>query len=216
MMELKIVVVGPFQVNCYVLTVGDQDGIVIDPGDEAEKIMDVIGTCKISTILLTHAHIDHIGAVAAVQKQTGAAIGISDKEVPLLKGAAMQAAMFGLPAPQPFKIDLFVQDDQVFRLGESEMTAIATPGHSPGGVSYFMQDRLFCGDVLFYNSIGRTDLPAGSSSQLLTSIREKLLVLADDTLVYPGHGLHTTIGREKKNNPFLRQADAGGPEMIQL
>jgi glyoxylase-like metal-dependent hydrolase (beta-lactamase superfamily II) len=203
MVEIQRVVVGPFQENCYILTVGDEDGIVIDPGDEAEKIMEAIGTCKISSILLTHAHVDHIGAVAAIQRQTGAAIGMSDREVPLLKGAATQAAIFGLPAPPPFKIDFFVQDNQLISLGESQVTAFATPGHSPGGVSYYVQGRLFAGDVLFYNSIGRTDLPAASSSQLLASIRNTLLILADETIVYPGHGPETTIGREKKYNPFF-------------
>jgi hydroxyacylglutathione hydrolase len=203
MLQIKCVVVGSFQENCYILTSGKEDGVIIDPGEEAEKIITAIGDCKISSILLTHAHIDHIGAVADVQKHTGARIGLSDKEIPLLKGAAAQAAMFGLLAPKPFKIDFFVKDDQVIHLGESLVTAFATPGHSPGGVSYYIQGRLFAGDVLFYNSIGRTDLPAASAAQLLSSIHNKLWILPDETLVYPGHGESTSIGREKKFNPFV-------------
>jgi len=201
--EIRSLVVGPFQENCYILTDGNADGVVIDPGADAQRIIQVLGQDNISSILLSHAHIDHIGAVAAVQKHTGARIGLSDKETGLLKGAAVQASLFGLPAPESFKIDFFLSDHLEIPLGRNHITVLATPGHSPGGVSFLVAGRVFVGDALFYDSIGRTDLPGGSSDQLLRSIRDKLLSLEDDTIVCPGHGRETTIGREKRHNPFL-------------
>ncbi len=205
-MATDVIVVGPLAVNCCIISCPQtHQAAVVDPGDDAEKILRFLSsrTLKVSCILLTHGHFDHIGAAAELQRKTGAAIYAHREELPLIEAAADQAALFGLSAPAPFRVDVTVEEGDRISLGELEAAVLHTPGHSPGSVSYVMEKQVFVGDVLFSRSIGRTDLFGGDYELLLRSIREKLLVLPDETEVYSGHGPLTTIGREKKYNPFL-------------
>ncbi len=207
-MIIKTVPVGPLEVNCYILACKDTgEAVVIDPGDDEEQILAAIkeDNFKVTHILLTHGHADHIAAVAEIQKATGAKIFINHDDDLLIKNAGMQAAMFGLRNPPPFQIDTFLHDGDKIVFGPHEIKALATPGHSPGCVCFYVNGCLFSGDTLFWDSIGRTDLPGGSHTQIINSILNKLFTLPDETRVYPGHGLPTSIERERKCNPFVNQ-----------
>lgn len=206
-MTVKRLVVGALGTNCYI--VGSEetsDGMIIDPGDEADRILGVIETEKLSVklIVITHGHIDHIGALKDVKEGTGAEIAINPHDMQLLN-ARMTQLMSIVPAggsfPEP---DRMLNDGDVITVGDLTFTVIHTPGHSPGGICLYSDGVLFSGDTLFQQGIGRADFPGSSYPQLLNSIRSKLLVLPDDTLVLPGHGPETTIGEEKQWNPFLR------------
>ncbi|HPG38438.1 MAG TPA: MBL fold metallo-hydrolase [bacterium] len=207
-MIVKTVPVGPLEVNCYILGCKDTaQAVIIDPGDDEEQILAAIqeDNFKITHILLTHGHADHIAAVAQVQQATGAKIFIHQGDHLLVEHAKMQAAMFDLRVPAPFKIDAYLQDGEKISFGKHELTVLSTPGHSPGCVCFLNNGYVFSGDTLFWDSIGRTDLPGGSHTQILESIRNKLFTLSPETRVYPGHGLPTTIAREIKCNPFINQ-----------
>lgn len=207
-MKLETLVVGPFEVNCY-LYYNEQngDGVIIDPGSDQNRIAQTIEHLKITpkAILLTHGHGDHIAAVEAVKNQFDLPLYVGAGEEELLRNpSANVSAMVGHPivAPDP---DIVLTDEQVITVGSIMFRVLATPGHSPGGVCYLdeRQNRLFCGDTLFYGSIGRTDLPGGSLEVLLESIRSKILTLPDQIVCLPGHGPQTTVGAERVNNPFL-------------
>jgi hydroxyacylglutathione hydrolase len=205
-MIIKELVLGPFGTNCYVVGCGDmREAVVIDPADESQKIMNVIEAedWEVKYILLTHAHIDHVGALANLQVNTGAAVVMHPEEEIILKNVAMQAMMFNLNEPEIPNVDRYVNDGDRINFGNLEFTVLETPGHSPGGISFSGLHCVFVGDVLFAGSIGRTDLPGGSHQTLLNSIRKKLLTLPDDTIIYSGHGPSTTIGEEKRLNPFV-------------
>ncbi|NOY59198.1 MAG: MBL fold metallo-hydrolase [Calditrichaeota bacterium] len=193
-------------VNSYlVVCENTKAAVVIDPGEDEDKILRKIRErgAKIKYILLTHGHVDHLGAVAEIQQETGAEICIHKNEVPFVENAGVQASFFDLRIPTPFKIDHYVKDGDELQVGELIFRVLETPGHSPGGVCYLCGDCLFSGDTLFQQSIGRTDLPGGAQQQLLDSIAKKLLILPERIKVYPGHGPATTIGDEKRLNPFL-------------
>lgn len=205
-MTIDAIVVGPIQVNCYLIACDDtRDAVVIDPGDDASRILQRITAQKLTLrrILLTHGHFDHFGAAAELKAATGAAICAHHADLSLIVDAPAHAALFGLPAPKPFEIDRFVAEGDEITWGRLCAQVLETPGHSPGSVSFLLDKEVFVGDVLFSRSIGRTDLFGGSYEQLLRSIRDKLLVLDDDVRVHSGHGPPTTIGRERKYNPFL-------------
>jgi len=205
---VKTVPVGPLEVNCYILGCKDTaQAVIIDPGDDEEQILAAIkeNNFKITHILLTHGHADHIAAVAEIQQATGAKVLIHQGDHLLVEHAKMQAAMFDLRVPTPFKIDAYLQDGETISFGKHKLTVLSTPGHSPGCVCFINNGYLFSGDTLFWDSIGRTDLPGGSHSKILQSIRNKLFTLPPETRVYPGHGLPTTIAREIKCNPFINQ-----------
>jgi glyoxylase-like metal-dependent hydrolase (beta-lactamase superfamily II) len=215
-MIIDAVVVGGFQENCYL--VGDDRGgeaVVIDPGDEVEQILEKLGrhslTCK--AIVHTHAHIDHCMASAALQKATQAHCYVPLAEREIWGTIPMQARMFGMPGTSLPPVDTWVKDGDVVRWGKSmSLEVINTPGHTPGGVTYRLKrekesDVLFVGDALFCGSIGRTDLLGGDHEQLISSIKNRLMTFPDDTIVLTGHGPATTIGQERKHNPFL-QANA--------
>jgi hydroxyacylglutathione hydrolase len=202
------VVTGALQENCYVVGCAEtHQAAVIDPGDDGEKILTLAAAqgLTITQILLTHAHFDHLGAVAGLQRATGAPVALHKGEKFNYKGLAVQAIMFGIATPESFKVATWLQGGEKIRIGSLELQVLSTPGHSPGGVCFYGHGQLFSGDVLFKNSIGRADLLGGDVKKLMNSIRSSLLVLPDETLVYPGHGSATTIGDEKKYNPFLRQ-----------
>jgi hydroxyacylglutathione hydrolase len=207
-MEVISATVGPFAENSYFLVdPASREAIAIDPGDEAARLLDSVRRNKliVKYILNTHGHLDHVGAVASVRAETGAPFHIHRGDLPFIEALAEQAAMFGLPAPQVPEVDGFLEEGQVFKFGRDEIPVriIETPGHSPGSVTLCAGDLLFSGDALFQDSIGRTDLPGGNHETLLRSIRDRLLVFPDAAKVYPGHGPPTTIGRERRHNPFL-------------
>ncbi|MCL4393418.1 MAG: MBL fold metallo-hydrolase [Chloroflexi bacterium] len=211
-MILDCLVVGPLSVNCYL--VGDErtrQGIVIDPGDDARKIIDGIKRhqLQIVAIVNTHAHFDHVGAVEAVRKFTGAPFLLHAEEAPVLEYAASSAAAFGLEVAQPQPADRLLRQGDEVSAGAVELNVIETPGHTPGGICLYTAGVLFAGDTLFRGGIGRVDLPGGDYAVLMRSIGDRLLALPDSTKVYPGHGPATTISEERRLNPFLKPLMTG-------
>jgi hydroxyacylglutathione hydrolase len=211
-MILEIRAVEPFFKNGFVLGCEEsRDGVVIDPGDETPALLEAIARHRLNIryILLTHAHLDHITGVAAAKKALGAPVGLHRADNFLYEAVVQQGQMFGLRVePQP-KVDFFYDGEGPWRFGRYGVWVYHTPGHCPGGVCLAVgtegqkERTLFVGDTLFAGSIGRTDLPGGDLQTLLSSIRNVLFAFSDDTLVYSGHGESTTIGRERRSNPFL-------------
>ncbi len=205
-MVLEKWVVGPLQTNCYFIGSRDhREGIIIDPGNDAEAVLAYLEEKKyaLAYILLTHAHFDHVGAAAALHRVTGAPIVAHRHERLIARSIPIQAAFFGFPRPQAFKINRWLEDGEQLQIGPLKGQIIHTPGHTPGGICFLINGFLFSGDTLFYEAIGRTDLPRGSHCKLLESIRTRLWPLPNVTQVLPGHGPATTIGHEKKYNPYL-------------
>jgi glyoxylase-like metal-dependent hydrolase (beta-lactamase superfamily II) len=209
-MKLETLIVGPYEVNCF-LYYNEQegDGVIVDPGADYERIAQAVTAAAIkpTAILLTHGHGDHIAAVEAVKDRYQIPLYVGAGEEELLKNpSANVSALVGHPivAPDP---DFVLTDEQVITVGAITLKVLATPGHSPGGICYLDErhNRLFCGDTLFWGSIGRTDLPGGSLEVLLGSIRSKILTLPDTVVCLPGHGPKTTVGAERVNNPFLSE-----------
>jgi glyoxylase-like metal-dependent hydrolase (beta-lactamase superfamily II) len=208
-MELQSIVVGPFAVNCYLFW--DQttmDGVIIDPGAEAENIISAVTRAGVSprAVLLTHGHGDHIAGVADVKKHYAIPLYVGRGEEELLANpSANVSAFFDDPIVAP-PADVLLDDEQMIRLGSVHLRVLATPGHSPAGVCYLHERDgvLFCGDTLFAGSIGRTDFPGCSLEMLLESIQRKIMPLPENVLCFPGHGPRTTVGAEKNGNPFLR------------
>lgn len=205
-MKVERKIVGPFFVNVYILGSGQKgDGIIIDPGSDPQSIIDYLESqeVKIKYILATHAHIDHVAAVEDIKKYTGAPFLISHKELPLLKNLSFQASAFGITHPSVPEVDEFISGGDILDFNAHKIKVISTPGHSPGGLSFLIGNMIFVGDSLFAGSIGRTDLPGGSHKLLISSIRGNLFNLDPSVRVYPGHGPETTIGIEKRENPFF-------------
>ncbi|PKK84923.1 MAG: MBL fold metallo-hydrolase [candidate division Zixibacteria bacterium HGW-Zixibacteria-1] len=205
-MQIETIVVSPFETNCYLVwSENSRDGVIIDPGDEDERILERIEKQGINprAVLLTHGHGDHIAAVDQVKKKLNIPLYIGRGDETMLGSpSANVSAMFGFQISCP-PADHIISDSDVIKIGPLTFTVFATPGHSPGGVCYFAENILFCGDTLFYGSIGRTDLPGGSFQQLIDSIDRNILTLPDDIICYPGHGPATSVGQERRNNPFL-------------
>ncbi len=205
-MIIKNVVVGPLDVNCYILGCEDTKvAAIIDPGDNADEIIKVIDKegLKPGFIINTHAHFDHIGGVKAIQDHYKIDFFLHKEDLFLVENASEQATAFGLsPIPKP-DVNKFVNNGDKISLGDKVINVIHTPGHSPGGTCYHVDNNVFVGDTMFAGSIGRTDLPGGSYETLINSIKERLFPLGDSTAVYPGHGPSTTIGNEREHNPFL-------------
>lgn len=207
-MSLQVITIpnGAFQENCYLLReAGHPDGVIVDPGEEAERILHLAEArqLSISEIWITHAHIDHIMGVEVVQRATGAPIYLHPGDRPMYDGLVQQGRLFGIdlkPAPPP---DRTLHHGQRLTLGTTDIEVRHLPGHSPGHVVFVAPGLVVGGDVLFQGSIGRTDLMGGDLPTLLAGIREQLFSLPDETIVYPGHGPATTIGRERATNPFL-------------
>jgi hydroxyacylglutathione hydrolase len=208
-MILQMLTVGPFQENCYII--GDEGsgvGALIDPGDEAPRIaMAVEGTgLEIGSVIVTHAHIDHVGAVAALVDEYSCPVLTHAEAEPMLNQLPAQAIMMGLRFGKVPTVDRHVEDEEVLEIGELRLRSLYTPGHAPGHLAFYAQDEglVLSGDALFAGSVGRVDLPGGSMEVLMRSIEERLLTLPDETTVYPGHGPRTTIGNERASNPFLQ------------
>ncbi|MCB9494928.1 MAG: MBL fold metallo-hydrolase [Desulfobacteraceae bacterium] len=208
-MILKVLPVGPIMANCFVLGCEKtREAAVIDPGDEDERILMALADEKLTLkyIINTHGHFDHVAANKAMKDATGAKILIHEEDAPMLSHLSSMAVSFGLSAENSPAPDQFIKDGDNIKFGEISLKVIHTPGHSRGGVSLFCEDEklLFPGDTLFAGSIGRTDLPGGDYSTLIKNVRGKLFPLGDDVRVFPGHGPETTIGTEKKFNPFFQ------------
>lgn len=199
---------GPFMVNTYlVYDENAMKGFIIDPGSDIGPLLDHCDGNRITveSIIATHTHIDHIAGVGEVQRRYGIPFYCSEREKDFIQNVSVQARMFGVKDPGIPKIDRFLPDSGSVKLGGYELELFHTPGHSPGSLSFYSRENsiVFSGDALFNMSIGRTDLPGGSYEELIRSIEEKLFTLPDETTVYPGHGPSTTIGSEKRMNPFF-------------
>ncbi len=207
-MILRTVVVGPFASNCYILGAeSSKKGLIIDPGAEAKRILRVVNDLglTIQLIVATHVHVDHVGALGPIKEATGAIFAIHEAEAEASLGmfSRMLATMMGgsfskLPEP-----DRLLKDGDKIDVDDLHFTVLHTPGHSPGGISLLGDGVVFSGDTLFNYGIGRTDFPGCSYAQIMDSIRTKLMTLPDNTVVFPGHGPSTTIGEERRGNPFL-------------
>ncbi len=207
LMIIKKVVVGSLEVNCYIIGCEDtKDAAIIDPGDNADEIISIIEKegLKPKFIINTHAHFDHIGGVKVIQDHFKIDFILHEGDLFLVDNASEQATSFGLKPILKPEVNKYVNDADEINLGNMSIAVIHTPGHSPGCVCYYLENNVFVGDTLFAGSIGRTDLPGGSYETLITSVKEKLFSLGDNTVVHPGHGPSTTIENEKKNNPFLK------------
>lgn len=207
-MIFETIVVGELGVNCYLLADSQtKEGLVIDPGAEAERILSAVKSSgvKVLYVLNTHGHFDHIGANRKLTETTGASLMINKEDEHFLSRASTSAKMYGLKAEDSPVPSAYLAEGDSIRFGAQEIKVIHIPGHSPGGSCFYLEKEgvLISGDSLFAESIGRTDLPGGSQAQLVNAIRSKLLILPETTKVFPGHGPATTIGHEKKHNPYL-------------
>jgi len=205
----KILPVGPLQCNCSII--GDEsthEAMVIDPGDDIEDIVAIIDQNKlrVKQIVITHAHIDHVGGAMKLRARTGAPILLNQNDYALLKMLDVQASWLGMKAPGKVEVEAGLAHDETLRAGALSANVLHTPGHTEGSVClYFPAEKmLIAGDTLFARSIGRTDLPGGSFEKIMHSLHDRVLALPDDTAVIPGHGPVTTIGEEREENPFLK------------
>lgn len=211
-MILERLVVGPLGVNCYIL--GDdatREAFVIDPGGNARDILNALQQhhLKVSAVVNTHAHFDHVVALDEIRAATDAPFMIHVDEADMLAKAQASAALFGLAIPLQKPADRLLHEGDELNAGKISLKVLHTPGHTPGGICLLNGKNLFVGDTLFQGSIGRTDFPGGDYGTLMRSIRDKLFPLPDDTVVYPGHGPSTTLREEKALNPFLRPLMTG-------
>lgn len=205
--KIKTFVLGMVQTNCYIVhAINSNEAVVIDPADNASKVEEYLKkndlVCK--KIILTHGHFDHITGAHELKNLTGAYVYAHEREAELLKDPKLNASA-RMGKEVSFIPDYFFKDKEEFEAAGLNWQVIYTPGHTEGGVCYYLKDEeiIFSGDTLFYESIGRTDLPTGNHGMLLESINNRLMVMSDETEVYPGHGRPTTIGHERKFNPFL-------------
>ncbi len=206
-MILKRLEIEPFMTNCYIVgSEATKEGMIIDPGADARRILNTVKDLGLSIklIVLTHGHIDHIGAVKEVKEATGAEVAIHADDADRLQGES-SSTLFAIPKPAPVSPDRLLHGGDSLDIGDLRFLVLHTPGHSAGGICLLGHGVVFCGDTLFNYGIGRTDFPGGSYNQLMNSIYTKLMILPDSTVVYPGHGPETTIGTERRMNPFLQQ-----------
>jgi glyoxylase-like metal-dependent hydrolase (beta-lactamase superfamily II) len=205
----EILPVGMLACNCSVF--GDEqtrEAMVVDPGDEIGRVLAIVERhgLTVKAIVITHAHIDHIGGAQKLKQATGAPVYMNTADAGLQEMMDVQAGWLGVRPPEPVEIDAAARDGDRLVVGATEFHVLHTPGHTPGSISLWIpsEGKLVAGDTLFRDSIGRTDLPGGDGRQILRSIHDKLLPLADETVVIPGHGEITTLGREKQFNYFLQ------------
>lgn len=207
-MIIKSLAVGAIQANCFIL--GDEKtkkAVLIDPGGDASRILKAVNDLKLDVvaILLTHGHFDHVEAMGEVQKALGAPTCCHAAAAPMIKKVSDQGSLFGMhvnPVPLPEK---FLEDGDDVAFGELSLHVVHTPGHSQGSLSYIIDGNVFVGDLIFAGSIGRTDLSGGNFDTLIDSVKNRIFTLPDETVIHPGHGPSTTVGAEKRTNPFFRQ-----------
>ena len=203
-MIIKTIVIGPLQVNCYIIAdEASKKAIVIDPGDEPERIIDVIkeNRLEVEYIICTHGHFDHVGAVIDIKKETGAKVVMHKEDLELYNSAKDAAFLWGFDAEDQPAPDMYVNDGDIIKAGGLSFKVLYTPGHSTGGICLYSEGIVVTGDTLFEGSVGRTDLPGGDMGRLKKSF-QGLMSLPENTRVLPGHGPASSIGREKKENMF--------------
>jgi glyoxylase-like metal-dependent hydrolase (beta-lactamase superfamily II) len=204
----EILPVGPLQCNCSVIAdEKTREAMVIDPGDDIEDILAILNKNRLTVkqIVITHAHIDHVGGAMKLKKVTTAPILLNQSDSALLKMLDVQAAWLGMATPGPVQIDQSLGNGDKVKAGSLSADVLHTPGHTEGSICLYFapEKKLIAGDTLFAGSIGRTDLPGGSYKKIIESLHERVLALPDETVVVPGHGELTTIGQERDSNPFL-------------
>ena len=205
-MILRMLVVGPIQANCYILGCErTREAAVIDPGGDADKILISLARDKLRcvTLINTHGHFDHTGDNKRLKEVTGAQLLIHRNDAPRILNQAQSGGMWGMEVENSPPPDRTLEEGDMITFGDISLKVLHTPGHSPGGISLVTDKMVFVGDTLFAGSIGRTDLPGGDYEGLLRSVRQKIFTLGDDVVIYPGHGPKTTVGREKRTNPFF-------------
>lgn len=209
-MKVKKVVVGIFEANCYILwDEKDKEAIIVDPGEEGERIIEIIRKdwLKIKSIVNTHTHIDHIGANDFLVERTGAPLLVHSADVSLLQNAELNlSALTGKDRSFSLPARVLEEGDEI-RVGNFSLRVLHTPGHTPGSICLYGDNKLFSGDTLFAGGIGRTDLAGGNAKELQKSIKEKILTLPDEVVVYPGHGPSTVVDKERRCNFFINQSD---------
>ena len=206
-MLFKSIVVGELSVNCFVLACEKtRQAIIVDPGDDAPAILDLVkeDDLQIVEIVATHGHFDHIGCTASVIEATGAPFAVHRADLYMVEGLQDIAGFFGLKTDPPPKVDRFIDEGDTVRFGEESLGILHVPGHAPGNIALTWPGHAIVGDTVFAGSIGRTDFENSNHQQLLSSIQNKLFTLPDSTQLYPGHGPATTVGQEKRTNPFLQ------------
>ena len=208
MIKIQSFVFGPFMENTYILSDETGESVIIDPGCyervEKETITDFVSNLKVVKLLNTHCHIDHVLGNDFIKEKYKVTLAAHRVEAPLLKAVKSYASNYGFPNYREVEIDEFVDENDIIKFGQSQLEILFVPGHSPGHIAFYNREQKFCigGDVLFQGSIGRTDLPGGDFNTLIQSIHQKFFPLGDDFTVYCGHGSSTTVGEEKKSNPF--------------
>ena len=204
----EVIPVGMLEMNCSIF--GDEasrEAMVVDPGDELDKLWRVLERhqLRVTEIVFTHTHIDHVMAAAELQRRTGARVSMHPDDLPVYDALQQQAAWIGVPVPERAVVGRWLREGDRITVGPVSFEVRWTPGHSPGSISLWAPqlNKVLTGDALFQGSIGRTDLPGGNQKQLLAAIHTRLLTLEDTVRVYPGHGSPTTIGAERRSNPYL-------------
>ncbi len=210
MVNIEMIPVGMFQSNCFVVGCSDTGkGVIVDAGDEGETILAAVDRAhlQIEAVLTTHGHLDHVAALSEVIPALGVPMCMHKDELETYKHLGQQAAMFGLTAPKGVSVDRILETGEKISFGNVTAEVVHAPGHSPGSACFYFGEesppRMIVGDVLFKGSIGRTDLPGGSYEVMMDTLKRVFLQLPDDTVVYSGHGPETTVGEEKRLNPFL-------------
>lgn len=205
-MILKTLTVGPFASNCYIVASEQtKEGVVIDPGADAGRIVKIVDGLglRVTLIVATHGHSDHVGAAAKVKEHTGAPFAIHSEDAGMLGHGGLVGMLMGAGSKSPAVPDRLLSEGDVIGCGALSFRVLHTPGHTQGGICLVGEGLVFSGDTLFNYGIGRTDFPGGSYEELMEGIVNKLLSLPDETVVYPGHGPDTTIGAERRQNPFI-------------